>query len=953
MLLHRIVRALYRLATHPVPALMGLLVGVAAAGAVAHQLWFLDWYIEDAAISFAYARNWAEGEGLVPYPGAERVEGYSNPTWVLLLAIGEWFGVDGFRSSKVMQAVLGAFTVPLVYLLGREASRRGDTGVPVVAAGFLALSTTHAIWSASGLENALFSFLLAAALLRSAVEIRAGGFPWSAALWMLLALTRPEAILYAAVAGAMTAVFTLHRGVGHTFRWLTVFFVPFIAYHAVRIVYFAWEFPQTYYAKMGTKQPHPLAWNRRGWTYVRQWAATLWTGYYLPLYLLALSGSRGWRFGAVVVLAAALGARLLLPELLPTEPIVVGPIEVRPLLLPAHFPEGWEAGRSWVLAGFALFGPLLGLGAGRGWQARVLCWGQVVAIGFFAIYTMGDWMKAWRWMSLLQVPLAVLFASGVGVLANLTERAVGTLEGVAGRTLPGRAWWALLQLGAVGAAALWGAHYAWGRVSLVTTVLLAMGTALILGLASEWSQRSWRTAAWSVATLALLVTLLPNMAHLKAQRGRPETGPFSIKKRVEYVRGIKKTLDIQHRIVDLDVDMGGHLWWGRDDFAMHDIAGLVDIPLAQHRFDRQFLLGYLFEEIRPDFVHLHGGWASNSRIKTLPPWDDTYVEIPGFPSGPVNLHIGNHVRRDLFFKEHYPPRPDRRVRLEKSWILEDLRFPSEPASGRLGWLQLALRSERIPRGPRLPVVWVSASRDGVVVRVWALPLVWDWVSATSWGAGEVFVGGFPVSMEGLEPGRYDLGFVLVDAEHRPLGPRDPEPPPGARFPDPPVLLPGEILYEDALEVVDVPTLSALARADRLEAVEAARKGRCAEAEEAWNRSRWHRVHDRRYLDEHLPTVAGNLAICWAMAARRAGDPHQAVPLLRKAAAWRHDDPTLIEVRGPIARSLSEEGDAAWSDSDWEAAFRAYRDAVWADPTRAWDRRWAEKARRRMLHPEEG
>ena len=46
--------------------------------------WFLS---DDCYISFRYARNLVEGHGLVYNPG-ERVEGFSNPLWVLLLACG-------------------------------------------------------------------------------------------------------------------------------------------------------------------------------------------------------------------------------------------------------------------------------------------------------------------------------------------------------------------------------------------------------------------------------------------------------------------------------------------------------------------------------------------------------------------------------------------------------------------------------------------------------------------------------------------------------------------------------------------------------------------------------------------------------------------------------------------------------------------------------------------------
>ena len=56
----------------------GVLLVTLVVLAVSHQLQYHDWFIEDAAISFAYARNLAEGEGLVNFPGGERVEGYAG-----------------------------------------------------------------------------------------------------------------------------------------------------------------------------------------------------------------------------------------------------------------------------------------------------------------------------------------------------------------------------------------------------------------------------------------------------------------------------------------------------------------------------------------------------------------------------------------------------------------------------------------------------------------------------------------------------------------------------------------------------------------------------------------------------------------------------------------------------------------------------------------------------------
>ncbi|MHC4066890.1 MAG: hypothetical protein ACYSUI_20630, partial [Planctomycetota bacterium] len=65
---------------------------------------------DDAFISFRYARNLSEGLGLVFNPGFERVEGYSNFLWVVLLA-----GVNalGLAPESAAHALTGGATVAL------------------------------------------------------------------------------------------------------------------------------------------------------------------------------------------------------------------------------------------------------------------------------------------------------------------------------------------------------------------------------------------------------------------------------------------------------------------------------------------------------------------------------------------------------------------------------------------------------------------------------------------------------------------------------------------------------------------------------------------------------------------------------------------------------------------------------------------------------------------------
>ncbi|MEO0601062.1 MAG: hypothetical protein AAF211_06475, partial [Myxococcota bacterium] len=125
--------------------------------AIVHQcvLWF--WYIEDAAITFAYSKHLAMGEGLVPFIGGERVEGYSNPAWTFFLAPFAFVGFDLHEVTRWIQVVLLVPTLVVTYLAAREAFGERSFGpiqqdAPLVAPAILAASAQFAVWTGSGLE---------------------------------------------------------------------------------------------------------------------------------------------------------------------------------------------------------------------------------------------------------------------------------------------------------------------------------------------------------------------------------------------------------------------------------------------------------------------------------------------------------------------------------------------------------------------------------------------------------------------------------------------------------------------------------------------------------------------------------------------------------------------------------------------------------------------------------
>lgn len=173
------------------PLLLALAVW---AGLVAHS----NFLIDDAFISFRYARNWVEC-GLPIYNLGESpaVEGYSNYLWVQLLRLAYAAGQDLELASRALSILASLATL---LLLERSLLRTGLSSLPR-AAGLLALAAapSFAVWSTGGLETALFGLLLFSTFLCLANpdESRARTRGILAGLLALgLCTTRPEGALW-------------------------------------------------------------------------------------------------------------------------------------------------------------------------------------------------------------------------------------------------------------------------------------------------------------------------------------------------------------------------------------------------------------------------------------------------------------------------------------------------------------------------------------------------------------------------------------------------------------------------------------------------------------------------------------------------------------------------------------------------------------------------------------
>jgi hypothetical protein len=244
-----------------------LLVALAGLVFLLHSYLFRDYLLDDAGISFVYARNLAAGHGLVSQPGVLPVEGYSNFLWVLLLA--PFFRLGLFEPTitpKAVSMVLVLLAFVLVYRTLAPLTIRRSQWLVGLGLVLLALNTAFTAWATAGLENPLYTLLLCLMLwvaIRGIVRGHMG--PGTALLAGLLAcalaMTRPDGIVFAAAYPVLLLTRLLERSprvrragpvLLHLLVYLAALAVSVGGFIAFRLLYFHDLLPNTYYVKGGT-----------------------------------------------------------------------------------------------------------------------------------------------------------------------------------------------------------------------------------------------------------------------------------------------------------------------------------------------------------------------------------------------------------------------------------------------------------------------------------------------------------------------------------------------------------------------------------------------------------------------------------------------------------------------------------------------------------------------------
>ena len=248
---------------------IAIVAGVLALAHAISRIWLSD----DAFITFRYADHLAHGHGLVFNVG-ERVEGDTNFLWTLWIAVGRLFGASATGWSIVwgIACYMGA-----VALVARRSLQLDEFPSAVL---FAAAHVAWAEFATSGLETSAFTLLAFAGYvlvcpesdeLPSRRRIAAAG-----AVFALAALTRPDGILFGAVAGVWLLA---QKRVRDGLVLAAAFAIVWLPPTAWRVWYYGDFFPNTYYAKSAW-----IPWWSQG-----KWYALWYLERYAPFVLVPLA----------------------------------------------------------------------------------------------------------------------------------------------------------------------------------------------------------------------------------------------------------------------------------------------------------------------------------------------------------------------------------------------------------------------------------------------------------------------------------------------------------------------------------------------------------------------------------------------------------------------------------------------------------------------------------------
>lgn len=212
---------------------------------------------DDVYISADFGRTLAEGGGPRWFPGAPKVEGFTSPAWILVLAVlhlfpsltGRQLGLTVFAVNAALLFGIALTSLRIVVAMSGKsatATKALFLGFPIIAVSGVAL----AFWTGEGFETALVAFVslwaFHSALAGEQPKIWHTGTITALALW-----TRLDAALYCGLPllGAAFGWTTERRVLRPRVAFIAIPLASISVQILARLAYYGEPLPNTYYLK--------------------------------------------------------------------------------------------------------------------------------------------------------------------------------------------------------------------------------------------------------------------------------------------------------------------------------------------------------------------------------------------------------------------------------------------------------------------------------------------------------------------------------------------------------------------------------------------------------------------------------------------------------------------------------------------------------------------------------
>jgi arabinofuranosyltransferase len=236
---------------------------------------------DDAYICFRYASNFLSGEGLV-YNSGERVEGYTDFLWILLLIFfKKILGVDFLNTARFLGVVGGISIFFLIFMINRRLEGRRPILIFGCVAILLLFNQSLSYWSVAGLETMAFASMAIASLLCEYWRPNLTG-----PLLIIATLLRPEGALVFFII-MLNRIIVKRR---FPIQLFLTYLIPLIPYAIFKLIYYGSILPNPFYAKSGLGIEYIIS----GLEYFWQFASTL--GVFGLIFVpLILAAKRLWK----------------------------------------------------------------------------------------------------------------------------------------------------------------------------------------------------------------------------------------------------------------------------------------------------------------------------------------------------------------------------------------------------------------------------------------------------------------------------------------------------------------------------------------------------------------------------------------------------------------------------------------------------------------------------------